>query len=198
MKLSKIFLSLGLIFAGLMCFQTVSAQVKNNPNTVTDYYLLLPTDNLPILESVRSRRSIIKIEDTKNGFLRLEGAWEGWAEIALFRKTNREAVIAVEQVGCGPACDGALQFLIYKNGKWTDATANVLPQLEDEDILAAYNRLKPAKGDEHSLEDMPATYWVLPQKGTTIKLVVGDASESEGKTLMSFNWNGNKFVRAAK
>lgn len=73
-----------------------------------------------------------------------------------------------------------------------------MPQLDDEDNLPAYNRLKPAAGDEHALENMPATYWILPQKGKIIKLVVGDASELEGKTLPSFNRNGNKFVRAAK
>lgn len=103
MKPSKNFLLLAFILAVFALFQTASAPAKNNPNTVTDYYLLLPADNLMILESVKSRRSIIKTEDAKNGFLRLEGAWEGWAEIALFRKTNREAVIAVEYIGCGPA-----------------------------------------------------------------------------------------------
>ena len=117
MKKSKINLLPGIIFIALFCLQTLSAQVKNNPQTVTDYYLLLPADNLPILESVKSRRSIIKTEDAKNGYLRLEGAWEGWAEIALFRKSNREVVIAVEEVGCGPECSGAAQFLSYKNGK---------------------------------------------------------------------------------
>lgn len=198
MKLPKIFLSLGLIWAACVCFQTVSAQVKNNPQTVADYYLLLPTENLPILESVRSRRSIIKTEDAKNGFLRLEGAWEGWAEIALFRKSNKEAVIAVESVECGPACMGAAQFLTYKNGRWTDVTAQVVPELSDEDILAAYLRIKTDDDDAHTLDDPPYTYWVLPQKGTTVKLVLGDESASSGKTLMSFNWNGNKFVRAAR
>ena len=84
MNLTKIFLSLGLIVAGFACFQNVSAQAKNNPQTVTDYYLLLPKRFLPILESVRNRRSIIKIEDAKNGYLRLEGAWEGWAKSLCF------------------------------------------------------------------------------------------------------------------
>ena len=198
MKLSKIFLSIGLILAFFACCQNLSAQAKNNPNTVTDYYLLLPTENLPILESVRSRRSIIKTEDTKNGYLRLEGAWEGWAEIALFRKTNREAVIAVEEVGCGPECSGAVQFLTYKNGRWTDVTDEVMPNLSDEDILAAYLRVKTKDDETHSLDDVPNVYWVLPQKGTTIKMVLGDESASNGKTLMSFNWNGSKFVKTGK
>lgn len=141
--------------------------------------------------------------DYQNGrlekwFLRLEGAWEGWAEIALFRKTNREVVLAVEEVGCGPECSGAVQFLTYKNGKWTDVTDELMPNLSDEDILAAYLRVKTKDDEMHSLDDVPNVYWVLPQKGTTIKMVLGDESASNGKTLMSFNWNGSKFVKIGK
>ncbi len=198
MELSKSVLSLGLLLLCLVCSQQVPAQSKPNPQTVADYYLLLPTDNLPILESVKNRRSIIKTQDLKNGYLRLEGGWEGWAEVALFRKTNREAVIAVAEVGCGPACGGAAQFLTFKNGKWTDVTAKVMPELEDADILAAYNRLKTADDEPHSLAEMPYIYWQMPQKGTTLKLLLGDESESSGKTLISFAWNGERFVRSAR
>ncbi len=198
MKLSKIFLSLALIAAVSICFQKTAAQVKANPSTVTDYYLLLPTENLMVLESVKNRRSLIKTQDLKNGYLRLEGGWEGWAEIALFRKKNREAVIAVELVECGPACGGVTQFLTYKNGKWADVTAIVMPELEDADILAAYNRVKTRKDDAHSLDDMPYTYWILPQKDTSLKLVSGDPGESEGKMLLIFKWDGERFVRAGK
>jgi hypothetical protein len=45
---------------------------------------------------------------------------------------------------------------------------------------------------------MPSVYWELPQKGMTVKLLLGDASESSGRTLVSFAWNGERFVRAAK
>lgn len=198
MKLSKLFLSLGLTLLCLICLQQVSAQSKTNPQTVVDYYLLLPTDNLPQLESLKNRRSIIKTQDLKNGYLRLEGGWEGWAEIALFRKTNREAVIAVAEVGCGPACGGAAQFLTFKNGKWTDVTAKVMPELEDADILAAYNRLKTKDDEAHSLDEMPYVYWQMPQKGTTLKMLLGDESKSNGATLLSFAWNGERFVKSAK
>lgn len=199
MKLTKTVLSLGLLLTVFGGFQNVAAQKKKNPQTVSDYYLLLPVENFAVLESVKNRRSIIKIEDTKNGYLRLESTdWEGWAEIALFRKTNREAVIAVEYVGCGPACDGALQFFAYKNGEWTDATMDVMPDLDDEDILAAYNRIKTKDDEPHTLENMPNTYWKLPQKGTNLKLVLGDESESGGETLMSFAWNGKRFIRQTK
>ena len=190
-----------LVFALTMfvfCAADIPAQTKANPQTVVDYYLLLPTENLPILESVANRRSIIKKQDLKNGYLRLEGGWEGWAEIALFRKKNREAVIGVAEVGCGPACSGAAQFLTFRNGKWTDVTTKVMPELEDADILAAYNRLKTKDDDAHSLDDMPYTYWQMPQKGTTLKLLLGDESESSGKTLINFAWNGERFVKAAK
>lgn len=199
MKISKLVLSLALIIVFASSgFNPAKAHSKENPQTVLDFYLLLSTDNLTILESVNNRRSIIKTQDLKNGYLRLEGSWEGWAEIALFRKTNREAVIAVESVGCGPACYGAAQFLTYKNGKWKDVTADVMPELEDADILAAYNRIKTKDDDAHTLDDMPFTYWQLPKKGTTIKLLLGDESASNGKTLLSFAWNGERFIEQMK
>ena len=107
-------------------------------------------------------------------------------------------MIAVEEVSCGPACGGALQFLIYKNGKWTDVTAQVMPEIGDEDILAAYNRIKTGDEEPHALGDVPNTYWILPEKGRVLKLVLGDASESEGKTLLSFAWNGKQFAGQTK
>lgn len=197
MKLSKLVLSLVFTIAFLIGGGKITAQNKANAQTVTDYYLLLTVDKLPVLESVKDRRALIKTQDLKNGYLRLEGDWEGWAEIALFRKANREeAVIAVEEVGCGPECSGTAQFLTYKNGKWSDVTAQVMPQFDDEDILAAYNRVKTKDAEEHMLDDMPSVYWQLPQKGTTVKLLLGDESESNGKTLLRFTWNGERFVKA--
>ena len=77
-------------------------------------------------------------------------------------------------------------------------TAKVMPELNDAEILAAYNRVKTKNGETHSLEDMPSVYWQLPQKGTIIKLLLGDESAASGKTLLSFAWNGERFVRAGK
>lgn len=197
MKLSNIFLLLGLIIAFCACSQNVSAQTKANPQTVTDYFMLLPKMHLSLLEFAgKNRKSLIQMEDLKNGYLGLSSLQkEGAAQIALFRKNNREAVIAVSEFECGPACRGGITLLQYKSGKWTDVTARLLPEIDDHEILAAFNRIKTPDDDAHDESDPPYTTWELPVKGTTLRLVLGDASESSGKTLLSFAWNGERFVK---
>ncbi len=53
-----------------------SAQNKQNkpaaPHTVTEFYLKLPAKYLKIFETIPNRRSLIKTEDTANGYLRIE------------------------------------------------------------------------------------------------------------------------------
>ena len=199
-KLPKIFLSVNLIALSFVCFQTAMAQTKANPQTVTDYFMLLPKAHLSLLQFAgKNRKDLIQQEDTKNGFLGLSSEQsEGAAQIALFRKKNREAVIAVSEFDCAPACSGGLKLLQYKSGKWSEATAQLLPEIDDHEILAAYNRIKTKGDDAHDESDMPFTTWELPQKGTTLRLVLGDASDSSGKTLMSFAWNGERFARVGK
>lgn len=200
MKLSKIFLPLGLIALFFAGFQTAQAQTKASPQTVTDYFMLLPKAHLSLLEFAgKNRKNLIQREDLKNGFLGLSSEQsEGAAQVALFRKKNREAVIAVSEFDCAPACSGGLKLLQYKNGKWTEVTAQLLPEIDDHEILAAFNRIKTKGDDAHDENDMPFTTWELPQKGTTVRLVLGDASDSSGKTLISFTWNGERFARAGK
>lgn len=200
MKLSKILLPLGLLIITFACFQRASAQSKANPNTVVDYFMLLPPEHLSLLKHAKkNRKSLIQKQDLKNGYLDLSTVQtEGAAQVALFRKTNREAVIAVSEFDCAPACSGGLKLLQYKNRKWSDVTAQMLPEIDDAEILAAYNRVKTADDDAHTLDDMPFTLWELPNKGTTLRLNLGDASASSNKTLISLAWNGERFVKAAK
>lgn len=183
-----------LIFGAL---SNVPAQTKQ-PQTVLDYFMLQPKQHLALLQfAKKNRKDLIQEQDTKNGYLGLSSTEsEGGAQVALFRKTNREAVVAVAEFDCAPACSGNLKLLQYKNGKWTDATASLLPEIDDHEILAAYNRIKTKDDDAHDENDMPFTTWELPQKGTTLRMLLGDASDSSGKTLMSFAWNGVRFARA--
>ena len=200
MKLSKLVLSLGLMFISFACFQQTTAQTKANPQTVVDYFMLLPQEHLSLLKyAKKNRKDLIQMQDVKNGYLGLSTVQtEGAAQVALFRKTNREAVIAVSEFDCAPACSGGIKLLQYKNGKWTDATASLLREIDDHEILAAYNRIKTKDDEAHDESDMPFTSWELPTKGTTLRLVLGDESESKGKTLLSFAWNGERFVKSAK
>ena len=124
------------IFLTLLLFGSASAQ---EPKTVTDFYLAMPSGSYDLLPDgegdsylfrendeikgkaaiTKFRKSLIKIEDIKNGYLKLESdLWEGgWMEIVLFKKTDGSYIVAVSQVECGPGCSGGAEFLSYSNGK---------------------------------------------------------------------------------
>ncbi len=176
--------------------------VSAQPRTVTDYYLAFPsdkyaTDNLgkPIKGKAavaKHRRSLIKIEDVRNGYLRLEGAWEGWAEIALFKKKDGTYLIAHSETGCGPACSGFVKFYTYSKGNWTDVTSAVFEEPTETEIEKIF---KAKKLDiEESGTDV---YYLLPRVGTTVKLAC-NMCKDDGEpdfTLSSFEWTGETFRR---
>lgn len=177
------------------------AAFAQQPKTVTDFYLAFPSDIYATDNNGekisgqtalhRFRRSLIKIEDRKNGYLRLEGAWEGWAEIALFKKKDGSYLVAQAESGCGPACLGFIKFFTYKTGKWKDVTAEVFPALTEAQIEKAFA--------DHKLdteENSTAYYFVLPQQGTTVKMACNQCSDAGNPhfTLLEFIWNGEKFA----
>lgn len=169
--------------------------------TVTDYFLAFPADKYATDNNgekingatplKRFRKSLIKIEDTKNGYLKLEGAWEGWAEIALFKKKDGSYLIAHAESGCGPVCDGFIKFYTYKAGKWTDVTDKVFPSLTEAQVKKAFAD-KKIDTSENGLN----SYFLLPRNGTTVKLACNECSEEANDfVLMEFTWNGEKFTK---
>lgn len=130
----------------------------------------------------RHRRSLIKTEDVANGYLKLEGMWEGWVEIAIFKKADGTYLVAVSQVGCGPGCEGGLMFLSHNKGRWTDVTDEVFP------------------ADPFSADG----YFQLPRTGTTIRLLCGadnegldlEPGECRGESVLgTFKWDRNRFIK---
>jgi hypothetical protein len=178
------------ILITLSAFAGASAQT---PKTVTDFYLAMPDEKFIYDEESRKlkgkaaltkyRRSLIKIEDVKNGYLRLEPTFlEGWVEIALFKKNDGSYLVAQTEVGCGPGCDGSLEFFTYKSGQWTNVTEDFLPPL-------------PYTLRTSDLEN----YWKLPRAGKTLIFVntnedVREESEKLVKNELKFDWNGKEFV----
>ena len=94
------------LIVAIIVFASIAAA---QPKTVTDYFLAMPADKYSKdiegneiknkSELIKFRKSLIKIEDIKNGYLKLEGTWEGWVEIALFKKTDGSYVIAQAENG---------------------------------------------------------------------------------------------------
>jgi len=176
----------------------VSATGQTLPRNVTDFYLALPggiygiegtqDSEIPGFENdfffyanernestsaIRTyRKSLIKIEDIKNGYLRLESnEWKGWVEIALFKKADGFYVVAISQVTCEASCTGGVIFATYKNGHWKNVTRQVFPGSSQK------------RG-----------YYQLPRVGTSIDLLCGDKSCSPGEKLAEFHWNKERFV----
>ena len=178
------------------------AQLK----TITDYYLAMPGDlystdingNKVTAKATlaKHRRSLIKIGDIKNGYLRLEGPWEGWAEIALFKKTAGGYIVAQAESGCGPACDGSVKFWSVTNGKWSDVTKTVFTELHGKEASKIFNAKKADDEEAAEADGMPF-YYLLPREGTTLKAACNECSQSgdDDFILAEWSWNGTKFTR---
>ncbi len=192
----KIWLS---VFIVLTFAFAVAAQ-SSLPKTVTDFFYLLPekffapsefTPGKPTLRAYR--KSAIKTEDVKNGFLKIEEPFaEGWAEVAIFKKTNGKYIVGISQTGCGPNCLSEARFLSYENGKWQEITNEVLPEITDAQVSAAYQRGKVSKENQSGL-----LVYELPRTGTTIKIKTGDDDAPE-VVLLQLEWNGENFVVKSK
>jgi hypothetical protein len=178
------------------------------PKTVTDYYLAMPdnvyssgVDGAKIKGKAaiaKFRKSLIKIEDIKNGYLKIEGTWEGWAEIVLFKKTDGSYIIGQAESGCGPACDGFVKFWTYKAGKWTDATKSVFTEPTGKAVAKQFNATK-GEIDEAADESGMPFYYNLPREGKIMKVACNECSEvidgAEDFTIFQYEWNGAKFVK---
>lgn len=187
-KSAKKFLAV-IVFAAALGFVVPANAQKSKaaplpPRTVTEFYLRLPAKYLPILSSIPNRQSLIKIEDTANGYLRLESnQWEGWGEAALFRRKNGTYILAMTQYECSPVCDGQMTFLDYKNGQWQELDA--LPRYTVGDLQTAFHG---ATGRQPSEDEFSEQVFELPRRGKEITLKIG------GVPVMGFLWDGEDFV----
>lgn len=195
MKIIKILsiAALAVMFFGI----TANAQSKGKaPKTVVDFYLLLPAKYIQPLAKTKERRKLVQTLDVANGYLYLSGEkampeWEGWAEVALFKKTNGEYVVGVVDGSCATICYSGVEFLEYKNGKWSEVTKQVLPEITDQMTLNRYKKLFPDDA-EYNEQNPPYINYELPQKGTTVKVNANEGGD--GNTLLfELAWNGARF-----
>lgn len=176
------------------------ALLKKAKKDVMDYYLLLPPEYLSLggypldfAGSAGARKAAVAVKDIRNGFLRIQGAWEGWMEIALFRRPDGSDIIAVFTASCGPVCSIEKRFLELKGGAWADVTKKIFPEIAPEKMNAVIE--KKMKGKQYDKEAMAVNYR-LPRIGTTIKVIV-DPSVYEGPDevlLFNIDWKNGGFV----
>lgn len=170
------------------------------PKTVKDFLLILPEKYLGV-DAVRltaaERLAMIEIDDTANGWLRLVGrgdrAFEGWIEMALFRRGPGGPMLAVAVHQCGPLCEQRLTFLRHAGGKWLDLTAAVFQPLPAERVRGLY---REAFHDGESADDPPVLYR-LPRRGTDILLVTQEAVAGREAVLARLRLIDGRFTAAA-
>lgn len=133
----------------------------------------------------KSMQAKISVKDIANGYLKIEGAMDGWVEVALFRKKNRLPILVVGETGCGPICGTDLSIYELYRDKMVKTTKNLFPKITEKESKAKY--LRTTNGSE---EDFYGGVYELPRKGKTIRLV-NDAGED---LLFGITWENDKFV----
>ena len=166
-----------------------NAQAKGEPRTVTDFFTLLPEEYF-VLEGCdkatdkncdKARAEYLKILDSvidiKNGYLR--GGCDGGQsciEMAIFKKADSSYIVGIHTSG---EVSNDFHFLEYAGGKWTDVSADVIPDFSK------------------------SNWYEIPRVGTTMKVYgkkieeQGDGYElsSRGPLLYSLSWKNGKFAK---
>ena len=155
----------------------------NQPKTVRDFFNLLPQKYF-LLESCEPAKdknckkaraaylkSFLEVEDTANGYLKggCDGA-QSCLTMALFKRPNSTYIVAVHTLN---ESEETNYFLEYKDGKWSDISAQVIPQFSTKNI------------------------YELPQKGTTIEVFKKNFPEpsysERGAKIYDLTWQSGKF-----
>jgi hypothetical protein len=171
--------------------------LAETPTTIKEYYYRLPADQYTPAHGVEGasqetslqdyRKSLIAIEDTKNAYLKLQGAWEGWAEFVLFRKRDGSDVIAESSVHCGPVCEGELTLSTYQNGTWAKVEKKIFPSFSQRALDAAF-KSKEIDPGEH-----PSYYFILLPQEKAIHIACNLCKDDKPVTLLELLWDGEKF-----
>lgn len=154
------------------------------PRTVRDFFNLLPQEyfNLEGCEPEtdkncdKARREYVttylETEDTANGFWKsgCDGG-QSCLTMALFKRPDNTYVVGVHTSNEG---DDSNHFLEYKDGKWTDISAQIVPGFSDKNL------------------------YTLPRYGTTVTVYRKNYPEPNfseiGAKLYDLIWKDGKFT----
>lgn len=164
--------------------ETAATQTKQ-PRTVRDFFNILPQKYFRLegcepakdKNCERARREYVETyletEDTANGYWKsgCDGG-QSCLRMALFKRPDASYVVAVHTLN---EADETNYFLEYKNGKWTDLAAQIVPEFSTKNI------------------------YELPQKGTTVTVFKKNYLEPEfserGAKIYDLIWKDGKFQR---
>ena len=174
-----------LTFFGL----SIDAQTKKDTRSVLDYYKLVPENILANKEA----QAKVEIQDSKNGYLKITGMFEGWTEAALFRKKDGSPILVVGNNECGPVCSTSVRAFTFSGNTATDETEKIINKPSEQEEGQLYVKKKKA-GDEDRNGEQPPLVWELPRVGRVIKVVVDSEIAPSGVTLYELHWKDDKFT----
>lgn len=174
------------------------AQTKTNqPRTVTDFYLQLPSSFVNDTETVAKRRARIEIEDAANGYLKLKPTFDQnpgeYTEIVLFKRSAGGYVVGISTVQCTMTCSSYERFLERRANRWTDVEARIFPVARETE-LRLYQIKKTAAHQNHGTDSTFSTRTELPRRGRTVRVKYASEGADKEFELYSLTWNGEQFA----
>lgn len=157
------------------------------PKTVRDFFMILPEKYFLLegCEPVKDKdcrqakldylKTFGEVIDTANGYLKgsCDGA-QSCLEMAIFKRPDNKYIVGL---AVSQEMMNNYYFLDYENGKWTDVSAQIVPQFSKKNI------------------------YELPRRGTTVKVFAKKILEKgkdyeisdKGEKLYDLEWSGGKF-----
>ncbi len=177
-----------LIILTILWLTGAAAAQTKQPRAVREFFDLLPAKYFtlescePALDKncAKARKQYLEtyldVEDSANGFM--SGGCDGAQNcftLALFKRPNNAYLVGLNVAG---EAQDDYNFLEYRNGKWTDISAQVVPKYSRRNI------------------------YELPRNGTTVQVFAkkivesGDGYEisEKGAKLYDLIWRDGKFT----
>ncbi len=144
------------------------------------------------IDSKKGLDYIFKIVDRKNGYLTIEGAFEGSWSMCYWNLDNGTKLVAVLMVGCGPMCSSRLEFFKY-NG--TSLEPYIQPAIENIDESSFFSINKKNLYQLESKYDLPSELlFKLPRKGKNITAKIYYSEDSNYEKFLKPKQLGNLIV----
>jgi hypothetical protein len=110
---------------------------------VLDYYLAMPQKYMRYAggESEQARNAALYVSDVEKGYLQArQPNGEFYTSLALFKRPDGSDLIAVENRECARGCNEEFYLLTYRDGRWSDVTAQVLPAVDNTVVRAELDK----------------------------------------------------------
>lgn len=210
--MKKIFILIGLF---ILAFSANAFAQKKKPAaakqmTAKQLFLALPDDY--VVGAERAKNNLVFPKQMKSDFLTFMVASEqvpkvmagdfkkpeGLGNLRVFRGKDKTIVGLRYQIGDSaeenPSVDSVKVFtylLEYKNGKWTDVTAALLPKVSIDDAYKTVSEIENTKNAKK--EDVWIETQVSPDQNGLQNLIRVKGSDWV-TPLKFYKWNGTKFV----